>query len=87
MPPFTFDDLDEREFVRKHYIGGGRRSDAWDIVDLITECPPNPLHQRIPGISPLVEEVVMIALAKDPQHRFASVAAFARALEQASELP
>jgi eukaryotic-like serine/threonine-protein kinase len=44
---------------------------------------PTPLHQKVPTISPEIEEVVMIALAKDPQQRFASMEVFARAFEQA----
>jgi WD40 repeat protein/tRNA A-37 threonylcarbamoyl transferase component Bud32 len=44
---------------------------------------PPPLRQKIPGISAAVEEVIMKALAKEPQQRFASVQAFASALEQA----
>lgn len=46
-------------------------------------APPSPLHEKIPMIPPDVEQVVMTALEKDPQRRFASVQAFARALEQA----
>jgi serine/threonine protein kinase len=49
-------------------------------------APPPPLHDKVPGISPVVEQAVMIALAKDPQQRFASVRAFAHALEQAWQL-
>lgn len=48
-------------------------------------APPPPLHEKVPSISPAVEQVVFTALAKDPQQRFASVQAFARALEQASQ--
>lgn len=44
---------------------------------------PAPLREKAPGISPGVEEVVMTALAKNPQERFASVQAFATALERA----
>lgn len=44
---------------------------------------PPPLHERFPEISPLVEEVVRIALEKEPSKRFATVRAFAKALEQA----
>jgi VCBS repeat-containing protein len=44
---------------------------------------PPLLREKAPGISPGVEEVVMTALAKNPQQRFASVQAFATALEQA----
>jgi serine/threonine protein kinase/streptogramin lyase len=47
--------------------------------------PPPPLHDKVPGVSPLVEQVVLTALAKDPKSRFASVQAFAHALEQASQ--
>jgi predicted ATPase/class 3 adenylate cyclase len=45
--------------------------------------PPPPLRERVPTISPTVEQVVLRALAKDPNERFASVASFAQALEQA----
>jgi ABC-type transport system substrate-binding protein/serine/threonine protein kinase len=47
--------------------------------------PPIPLHERLPSIPPEIEQVVLRALAKDPKARFASVADFARALEQASQ--
>jgi WD40 repeat protein/predicted Ser/Thr protein kinase len=46
--------------------------------------PPPPLHEKLPGISPAVEQVLLTALEKDPQQRFASMQAFANALEQAS---
>jgi serine/threonine protein kinase len=45
--------------------------------------PPPPLREREPAIPPEVEQVVMIALQKDPKKRFASIKAFAVALEQA----
>jgi tetratricopeptide (TPR) repeat protein len=45
---------------------------------------PPPLRERVPTISEAVEQVVLTALAKDPHERFASVQAFANALEQAS---
>src|SRR5213078_326773 len=45
--------------------------------------PPTPLREKVPGISPEVEQVVMKALAKDPKERFASIRGFAEALEQA----
>jgi serine/threonine protein kinase len=47
-------------------------------------APPRPLRERVPTVSPLVEQVVLRALAKDSHARFASVAAFATALEQAA---
>src|SRR5437763_3635651 len=46
---------------------------------------PLPLHERLPAIPAEVEQVVLRALAKDPKARFASVADFASALEQASQ--
>jgi len=45
---------------------------------------PPPLHVKLPGISPVVEQVIMTALSKDPQYRFGSIRAFANALEQVS---
>ncbi|HEY6540257.1 MAG TPA: serine/threonine-protein kinase, partial [Ktedonobacteraceae bacterium] len=48
--------------------------------------PPPPLRDKLPSISPTIEEVVMTALAKDPHQRFASVRSFANALEQASQV-
>ncbi|MEO8956473.1 MAG: serine/threonine-protein kinase, partial [Ktedonobacteraceae bacterium] len=45
------------------------------------------LREKTPTISPAIEEVVLTALAKDPRRRFASVQAFANALEQAYLLP
>ncbi len=48
--------------------------------------PPPSLRQRLPTIPAEVEQVVLTALAKDPSQRFASVQAFATALEQASRM-
>ncbi len=45
--------------------------------------PPPPLREKIPEISPEVEQVVMKALAKDPHQRFENIGVFATALEQA----
>ena len=47
-------------------------------------APPPPLREKVPTISPILEMVVMTALAKDSKDRFATVTAFANALEQAS---
>ena len=46
--------------------------------------PPPSLHEKVPTISPDVEQVVFTALEKEPQKRFASIQAFATALAQAS---
>ena len=48
--------------------------------------PPPSVQEKVPKILPDVEQVVMTALEKDPYRRFASVQAFANALEQASKL-
>lgn len=46
---------------------------------------PQPLHQKLPDLSPEVERVVMKALEKDPKQRFDSIQAFATAFEKAAE--
>lgn len=50
-----------------------------------TVTPPPPLREKVPTISPQVEQVVMMALTKDPLQRFATITAFANALQQASQ--
>ena len=49
-------------------------------------APLPSLHEKAPEISPEAEEVVRIALSKDAQERFASIHAFALALEQTALL-
>jgi predicted ATPase len=44
---------------------------------------PASLHEKIPAVSPAVEQVVFKAMAKEPQQRFEDVRAFAIALEYA----
>jgi eukaryotic-like serine/threonine-protein kinase len=46
---------------------------------------PLPLRAKVPTISSEVEQVVMKALAKNPDERFASIQEFSDALEQASK--
>jgi serine/threonine protein kinase len=46
---------------------------------------PPALQKQLPTISPTIESVVLKALAKDPKERFATIGAFATALEQASQ--
>jgi serine/threonine protein kinase len=68
----------------------GERPFQGSFVEIATQhlmTPPAPLHGKVAGISPAVEEVVFTALAKDPQRRFASVHAFAAAFEQACHTP
>lgn len=49
--------------------------------------PPPSLREKVPLISPTVEQVVLTALAKEPKERFTSIESFAIALEQASYAP
>ena len=46
-------------------------------------APPS-LREKVPGLPPDVERVILTALAKEPAQRFDSVRAFAAALERAS---
>ncbi len=48
----------------------------------VLSAPPS-LRARVPTLPPIVEDVVLIALAKDPRDRFASIRAFAKGLENA----
>jgi serine/threonine protein kinase len=50
----------------------------------LSALPPS-LHEKVSTISPDVEQVVMRALAKDPEQRFPNVQAFAGALEEVGE--
>src|SRR5437016_3724000 len=58
------------------------------LTEIVTQhlfTPPPSLYEKIPTLSPLIEEVVLQALAKEPQHRFASVQDFASALQHAAQ--
>src|SRR6266704_3341164 len=66
----------------------GERPFEGSVSELIAQqlsMSPPPLRERMPDIPAEVEQVVLRALAKDPKARFASVAEFATALEQASQ--
>jgi eukaryotic-like serine/threonine-protein kinase len=56
-----------------------------EIAGQHANTSPLPLRQRVGTISADVEQVVLTALAKDPQRRFRTVQAFANAFEQASK--
>jgi eukaryotic-like serine/threonine-protein kinase len=58
---------------------------TWEVMNRHISTMPAPLRSHVPEIPARVEEVVLRALAKDPQQRFASVADFADALWQASQ--
>ena len=53
------------------------------IANQHLSAPPPPLRTRMPTISTALEHVVLKALAKDPELRFAHAPDFARALEEA----
>jgi eukaryotic-like serine/threonine-protein kinase len=66
----------------------GKRPFNGSPVEIISQqmaASPLPLRAKMPTIAPAVEQVVMMALEKEPEKRFGSVRAFARALEQASQ--
>lgn len=66
----------------------GDRPFHGSFIEVCTQhlfASPPPLQEKVPGISPQVEQVITLALAKDPRQRFGSIQAFARALEQASQ--
>ncbi len=60
------------------------RGSYWDIVNQHLKDPIPPLQEQLPNLAPAVNDVVMRALAKNPQDRFPSVEDFANALAQAS---
>lgn len=65
----------------------GDRPFHGSFAELCTQhmfASPLSLHEKVPTLLPDVEQVVTIALAKDPKQRFGSVQAFATALEQAN---
>ena len=67
----------------------GTRPFAGTIVEIAMQHhlkTPPPLREKVPTLSPDVEQVVLTALAKEPKERFASITAFADALQQASEI-
>jgi len=52
----------------------------YELIRAHVETPPPPLAGLVPGLAPRTEAALMRALAKDPQERFATVAAFGAAL-------
>jgi serine/threonine protein kinase len=68
----------------------GDRPFNGSFTELCTQhmfAPPPALRVKIPDIAPGIEQVMMIALAKDPKLRFGSIRAFAHAFERASRPP
>jgi predicted ATPase/serine/threonine protein kinase len=66
----------------------GERPFEGTVSELIAQhliVPPLPLREKNPTIPQAVEDVVLKALSKNPKSRFASVQAFATALERACQ--
>jgi eukaryotic-like serine/threonine-protein kinase len=67
------------------WISGDRpfHGSLTELVGQHLSVPPPSLKEKVPDISPALEQVVLMALEKDPHRRFESITAFASALEQA----
>ena len=73
--------------VTYEWLSGGRPFDGTSFIEIAAQhlyTAPPPLREKVPTLSLTVEQVVLKALEKDPQKRFATVQEFAAALEQAS---
>jgi WD40 repeat protein len=57
-----------------------------EIISQQLSVLPRPLRAKVPTIAPAVEQVVLMALEKNPDRRFNNIRAFAFALELASQL-
>ena len=67
----------------------GYRPFQGSVLEIATQHmihPPPPIREKNPAIPLDVEQVLLTALAKEPQQRFATVQAFANALQQASNI-
>jgi eukaryotic-like serine/threonine-protein kinase len=67
----------------------GDRPFQGSILEIATQHvmnPPPPVRLKNRAVPPEVEEVLLTALSKEPERRFASVQAFATALQQASNI-
>ncbi len=56
----------------------------FDLLRMHVEAPPPPPRQRRPDLPPELEHVILVALAKQPEHRFASAQAMSMALQHAT---
>ena len=61
------------------------KSSYMEVVSQQISAAPAALREKAPSISPDVEQVVLIALNKDPQKRFGRIEAFANALQQVAQ--
>lgn len=58
----------------------------WEILEQQRFRPPPPLREKCPDLPPQAEEIILKALAKDPQDRFICVRDFATALAGSSQM-
>jgi serine/threonine protein kinase/WD40 repeat protein len=68
------------------WLCGKRPFEATNFIGMAVhhlKTPPQPLSEKLPDLPHKVDEVVLKALAKKPDERFPTVAAFAKALEEA----
>jgi serine/threonine protein kinase len=66
----------------------GERPFHGNLTEIATQqlfTDPPPLREKVPDIPPAVEQVIMIALTKDPRQRYSTILDFANALERASQ--
>lgn len=67
----------------------GERLFSGSFIEVATQhvlVPPPSLRNKIPALSPAIDQVIQKALAKNPEQRFASVLEFARAFEQVCQV-
>jgi serine/threonine protein kinase len=71
--------------VAYEWLTGKRPFDGtyWEVMSQHLSVAPASLRKIVPSIPPELEEVVLVALNKDPHQRFMSVQAFAVAFQQA----
>jgi hypothetical protein len=71
--------------VAYEWLTGKRPFDGtyWEVMSQHLSVSPASLRKIVPFIPPELEEVVLVALNKDPHQRFMSVQAFAVAFQQA----
>ncbi len=86
--PRTASDQYSLGIVVYEWLSGDRpfHGSLTELVGQHLTVPPPSFQEKVPTISPLIEQVVLKALAKDPKQRFASVSEFAIALEQACQV-
>lgn len=66
----------------------GERPFRGSYIELCSQhvlAPAPPLRSKVPSIPPVVEQIVLTALAKEPQQRFRTIEAFASALKTVSQ--